>query len=137
MRIQFIIYLAMLLGFGGLALMPVTAMAQGGGSGASQLATATFAGGCFWCTESDFEKVEGVAEVISGYAGGHVADPSYEDVSGGTTGHLEAIQVRYDPRRVTYAQLLDWFWRHVDPHGRGRLLRGSGPAVHLGHLLRE
>lgn len=81
---------------------------------AQHIERAYFAGGCFWCTESDFEKIPGVLEVVSGYAGGHVDNPTYEQVSSGTTGHLEAIEVRYDPDRVGYPFLLDWFWRHVD-----------------------
>jgi peptide methionine sulfoxide reductase msrA/msrB len=79
------------------------------------LNTATFAGGCFWCVEADFEKVAGVIEVISGYTGGEKPDPSYEEVSTGGTGHLEAVQVTYDPRKVSYDALLQVFWRHVDP----------------------
>jgi len=85
----------------------------------SKLQTATFAGGCFWCTESDFEKVPGVAEVISGYTGGHKDNPTYEEVSAGGTGHAEAVQVYYDPKVVAYEQLLDHFWRHVDPTDAG------------------
>ena len=77
--------------------------------------TAVFAGGCFWCTEADFEKVDGVAEAVSGYTGGNVADPTYEQVSAGGTGHIEAVKVFYDPNRITYAQLLEVFWRHIDP----------------------
>jgi len=83
------------------------------------LRTATFAGGCFWCVESDFEKVEGVVEVISGYTGGHKDHPTYEEVSSGGTGHLEAIEVRYDPDKISYEALLDIFWRHVDPTDPG------------------
>nr|WP_212636798.1 peptide-methionine (S)-S-oxide reductase MsrA [Desulfacinum hydrothermale] len=83
------------------------------------LERATFAGGCFWCVEADFEKLEGVVEAISGYTGGHTENPSYEEVSSGTTGHLEAVQVIYDPRKVTYQELLDYFWRHVDPTDPG------------------
>ena len=85
----------------------------------AQTRTAVFAGGCFWCTESDFEKVPGVIDAVSGYTGGHVADPSYEQVSAGGTGHVEAVKVIYDPAKVSYAQLLDWFWRHVDPTDAG------------------
>ncbi len=85
----------------------------------SNLRTATFAGGCFWCTESDFEKVDGVAEVISGYTGGHKENPTYEEVSAGGTGHVEAVQVLYDPKKVSYKDLLDVFWRHVDPTDAG------------------
>ena len=85
----------------------------------SDLRVATFAGGCFWCTESDFEKVPGVVKVISGYTGGHTQNPSFEDVSFGTTGHIEAVQVYYDPAKITYSDLLDYFWRHVDPTDPG------------------
>jgi peptide methionine sulfoxide reductase msrA/msrB len=81
--------------------------------------TATVAGGCFWCTESDFEKVDGVIEVISGYTGGHKDNPTYREVSAGGTGHTEAIQVVYDPTKVTYKELLDIFWMHVDPTDPG------------------
>ncbi len=83
------------------------------------LPTATFAGGCFWCTQSDFEKLDGVVKVIAGYTGGQQADPTYEEVSGGGTGHVEAVQVIYDPKRVSYKELLDYFWRHVDPTDSG------------------
>jgi peptide methionine sulfoxide reductase msrA/msrB len=86
---------------------------------ARDLRTATFAGGCFWCVEADFEKVDGVIEVISGYSGGHEEDPTYEEVTAGGTGHAEAIQVIFDPKEVTYPELLDFFWRHVDPTDPG------------------
>ncbi len=76
---------------------------------------ATFAGGCFWCLESDFEKVNGVVNVISGYTGGHEQDPTYNEVLSGETGHVEAIQILFNPDEVTYANLLDVFWRHLDP----------------------
>ena len=85
----------------------------------SKIQTATFAGGCFWCVESDFEKVDGVLQVISGYTGGHTENPTYQQVSAGGTGHVEAVQVFYDPEKVTYKQLLDVFWRHVDPTDPG------------------
>jgi peptide-methionine (S)-S-oxide reductase len=81
----------------------------------AQLATAVFAGGCFWCVESDFEKLAGVAEAESGYTGGHLANPTYEQVSHGGTGHAEAVRVLYDPSKVSYEQLLDYFWHHIDP----------------------
>jgi peptide methionine sulfoxide reductase msrA/msrB len=83
------------------------------------LQKATFAGGCFWCTESDFEKLPGVAKVISGYTGGNKENPTYEEVSSGTTGHVEAVQVYYDPSKITYEELLDYFWKHVDPTDAG------------------
>jgi len=81
--------------------------------------TAVFAGGCFWCTESDFEKVNGVIDAISGYTGGHVKNPTYKQVSSGGTGHVESVKVIYDPKKVTYQDLLDVFWRHVDPTDSG------------------
>lgn len=80
---------------------------------------ATFAGGCFWCLESDFEKVNGVVEAISGYTGGLKVNPTYKEVSSGATGHAEAVQVLYDPSEVTYEELLDIFWKHVDPTDPG------------------
>jgi len=81
--------------------------------------TATFAGGCFWCTESDFKKVPGVLAVVPGYTGGSQAHPTYQDVCAGRTGHAEAVQVSYDPRRVRYETLLDHFWRMIDPTDAG------------------
>ncbi len=83
---------------------------------ADSLATAIFAGGCFWCTESDFEKVPGVQSVESGYIGGNVANPTYQQVSAGGTGHAEAVRIRYDSAQVSYTQLLDVFWHSVDPY---------------------
>ncbi len=85
----------------------------------NDLSEATFAGGCFWCTESDFEKFDGVVDVISGYVGGQTQNPTYQEVSAGGTGHAEAIRVRYDPQKITYNELLDIFWRHVDPTDAG------------------
>ena len=81
---------------------------------------ATFAGGCFWCTESDFEKVPGVISAVSGYTGGRVPNPSYDDVSEGSTGHIEAVEVRFDPAKVSYEQLLKVYWRSVDPTVKDR-----------------
>ena len=78
-------------------------------------AVATFAGGCFWCTEADFDKVPGVISTTSGYTGGTVANPSYEQVSSGGTGHAEAVEVTYDPSKVSYEKLLAYFWHHIDP----------------------
>jgi len=80
---------------------------------------ATFAGGCFWCTESDFQKVDGVIEVVSGYTGGREKNPTYYEVASGITGHAEAVQVTYDPEKVSYERLLDIFWRHIDPTDSG------------------
>ena len=79
------------------------------------LEKATFAGGCFWCIEDAFRKLEGVVEAISGYTGGKTENPSYEDVCSGTTGHYEAVQIAFDPEKISYEQLLDWFWKQIDP----------------------
>ncbi len=80
---------------------------------------ATFAGGCFWCMEHPFEEIDGVLNVISGYTGGNKKDPTYKEVSAGVTGHVEAVQITYDPARVTYPRLLDVFWMQVDPTDQG------------------
>jgi peptide methionine sulfoxide reductase msrA/msrB len=82
-------------------------------------AKATFAGGCFWCIEAPFEKVPGVADAVSGYTGGTIENPTYRQVGSGTTGHTEAVQVHYDPKIVSYEQLLDFFWRQFDPTDGG------------------
>jgi peptide-methionine (S)-S-oxide reductase len=79
------------------------------------LQKATFAGGCFWCVEADFDKVRGVVSTTSGYLGGRTANPTYEQVSRGGTGHVEAVEIQFDPAVVSYEQLLDHFWRNVDP----------------------
>jgi peptide-methionine (S)-S-oxide reductase len=80
-----------------------------------QYPTAIFAGGCFWCMEADFEKLPGVVDVVSGYSGGKLKDPTYEQVSSGATGHLEVVEVSYDPKQIDYSRLLDYYWRHIDP----------------------
>ncbi len=85
----------------------------------NDLQVATFAGGCFWCVESDFDNVTGVARTISGYTGGDLMDPTYKQVSAGGTGHREAVQIFYDPKQVDYAMLLEIFWRSVDPTDDG------------------
>ena len=90
-------------------------------------AATTFGGGCFWCVEADFEKVAGVTEVISGYAGGEKANPTYEEVSSGRTRHVEAAQVIFDPAQVSYAELLEVFWTHVDPTDPGGQFVDRGP----------
>ena len=92
---------------------------QCGEARAAPTATAWFAGGCFWCVEADFEKVRGVSEVVSGYTGGDVANPTYKQVTRGGTGHYEAVEIRYDPDVVSYAQLLHLFLRSVDPTDPG------------------
>ncbi len=80
-----------------------------------KLSTAIFAGGCFWCVEADFDKVPGVVYTISGYSAGKTANPSYEQVSKGSTGHAEVVQVQFDPAKVSYRTLVDYFWRTIDP----------------------
>ncbi|UUR08218.1 peptide-methionine (S)-S-oxide reductase MsrA [Sphingomonas glaciei] len=85
----------------------------------NQRATAVFAGGCFWCTESDFDKMPGVISTVSGYTGGKLANPTYEQVSAGNTGHIEAVRVTYDPTKTSYAQLVLRFMRTIDPLDSG------------------
>ena len=83
--------------------------------GNTPTAKATFAGGCFWCMEPPYDELEGVTSTISGYIGGTKKDPTYEQVSAGTTGHTEAVQITYDPQKVSYEKLLEIFWRNIDP----------------------
>ena len=77
--------------------------------------TAILAGGCFWCIEADYEKLDGVLGVVSGYAGGELKDPTYKQVSSGNSGHIEVVEVSFDASRISYAEILDYFWRHIDP----------------------
>ncbi|MDT8403463.1 peptide-methionine (S)-S-oxide reductase MsrA [Sulfuriflexus sp.] len=114
-NIMFRLWLVLMVG----ALLPVTGIAQQNpGNEAKAVAnheTAIFAGGCFWCVEADFDKVPGVVNTVSGYIGGEKKNPTYEEVSGGSTGHAEAVQITYDETRVSYEKLLDVFWHSVDP----------------------
>ena len=115
-------------------------LAMGGWAGAAdpptgkktEIRTAIFAGGCFWCIEADFEKLPGVLGAESGYTGGHTVNPSYEQVSAGNTGHTEAIRVSYDPQKVSYPQLLDYFWRHIDPTVKNRQFCDIGTQYRSG-----
>ena len=93
--------------------------ATGPAAQANTTATATFAGGCFWCMVPPFEKLPGVISVTSGYTGGHTVNPTYEQVSAGGTGHVEAVQIVYDPKRIGYEKLLEVFWVNVDPLDKG------------------
>jgi len=97
-----------------------TAAAQGATPQKPARAVATFAGGCFWCVESDFDHVKGVISTTSGYTGGKVANPTYKQVSAGGTGHTEAVEIVYDPNVVSYSQLLHHFWRTIDPTVKDR-----------------
>ena len=103
-----------------LLIASFAAFAQNGESAEAQdEAVAYFAGGCFWCTEADFEKLEGVSEVISGYMGGTTENPTYKEVSRNNTGHRETVEVRYNPAEISYQELLDAFWRMHDPTDAG------------------
>lgn len=93
----------------------------------ANVGVALFAGGCFWCMEKPFDQMEGVLSTTSGYAGGSVDNPSYEQVSAGGTGHIEVVEVRYDPAKVSYAQLLNTYWRNVDPLAVNRQFCDAGP----------
>jgi peptide-methionine (S)-S-oxide reductase len=95
-------------------------------------ATAIFAGGCFWCTESDFEKLPGVISAESGYTAGKVPNPTYEAVSAGKTGHTEAVRVTYDPAKVTYSQLVEYFWKTIDPSEKDKQFCDSGSQYRSG-----
>ncbi len=104
----------------------IAALAASAAHGQTKPAIATFAGGCFWCTEADFDKVPGVISTTSGYIGGKVANPTYYQVSDGTTGHAEAVQIAFDPAKVTYQQLLDVYWHSIDPLAKNRQFCDSG-----------
>ncbi len=93
----------------------------------AETATALFAGGCFWCLEAAFEAVPGVIEAVAGYTGGHLPNPTYEAVNSGTSGHFEAVRVRYDPRATSYEWLLEVFWRHIDATDPGGQFYDRGP----------
>ena len=93
---------------------------------------ATFAGGCFWCMEPPFDKLKGVQATISGYIGGHVENPTYQQVSRDSTGHTEAVQVHYDPKLISYEQLLEVFWRNIDPFTANRQFCDGGSQYRAG-----
>lgn len=101
-----------------LVLLACLALVLAVPAAAQQTAVATFAGGCFWCVEADFDKLDGVLETVSGYTGGKVANPTYQQVSAGGTGHTEVVRITYDPAKVTYQQLLDTFWKNIDPFAK-------------------
>jgi len=99
--------------------------------------TAILAGGCFWCVESDFEKLDGVVEVISGYIGGHLENPTYKLVSSGTSGHIEAAEIIYNPDKINYSQILDFFWRHIDPTNNKGQFCDYGPQYRPAIFFRD
>ena len=111
---------ALCVGLGGLCLLPgALPSASGADPPPKKRARATFAGGCFWCMEEPFDKIPGVVSTTSGYAGGKVARPTYDQVAAGKTGHAEVVQVGFDPRKVAYERLLEVFWRNIDPFDGG------------------
>ncbi len=112
--------------FFALSLTALAAAAQ------AATATAVFAGGCFWCTESDFEKLPGVIAAESGYTGGQDPNPTYDSVSAGHTGHTEAVRVIYDPTKVSYPQLVEYFWRTIDPTEKDRQFCDAGTQYRSG-----
>ena len=99
----------------GMALMFLSAADAAVAAPATRLEKAIFAGGCFWCMEHPFDELEGVVSVISGYTGGHKINPTYKEVSSGTTGHAESVEITYDPSKISYTKLLDVFWHNIDP----------------------
>jgi len=117
MKVEAVLAAAMALSF----FAVLTGMANGAGeAGVRGLEKATFAGGCFWCMEPAFDHVEGVVSVTAGYTGGTKKDPTYEEVSSGTTGHAESVEVLYDPSKVSYEELLSVFWHNIDPTVKDR-----------------
>lgn len=126
------LYFKVLLAVVGLAIAGHALSADAPAAGEANRATAIFAGGCFWCIESDFEKLKGVIEVESGYTAGKLANPSYEQVSRGGTGHTEAVRVIYDPKTVSYAALVEYFWRHIDPTVKDRQFCDAGSQYRSG-----
>lgn len=103
----------------------------------AQSEVAILAGGCFWCTEGAFDDLPGVVEAVSGYTGGEKANPTYEEVSAGGTGHFESIEVRFDPAKITYAQILDTFWRQIDPTDAGGQFADRGSQYRSAIFVRD
>jgi peptide-methionine (S)-S-oxide reductase len=110
---------------GAFAIAHAQPASQGATTG-SATAKATFAGGCFWCVEADFDKIDGVISTTSGYTGGTLKNPTYELVSAKLTGHAEAVEIVYDPRKVSYERLLEYFWRTIDPTVKDRQFCDAG-----------
>ena len=117
--------------------LPAEAKAAPSGKAVAVRETAVFAGGCFWCTEADFEKVPGVVSAVSGYTGGRTERPSYEQVSAGGTGHYEAVRVEFDPARIGYRALVRYFFRTVDPTDDGGQFCDRGPSYRTAIFVRD
>jgi peptide-methionine (S)-S-oxide reductase len=117
-----------------IAALTFSASAQAQTSPGAKPATAkaTFAGGCFWCMEEAYDKVPGVVATVSGYMGGHAKNPTYEQIGTGRTGHAEVVQVEYDPAKVSYAKLLEVFWRNIDPTQRDAQFCDQGSQYRSG-----
>ncbi len=116
-----------------IALFAATAAsAQAPAPTSATTASAIFAGGCFWCMEAPFDKIDGVKATTSGYIGGKTRNPTYEQVTAGITGHTEAVKVDYDPKKVTYRQLLEVFWKNIDPVARDRQFCDGGTQYRSG-----
>ncbi len=115
-----------------LAMLVVAAGVAFAQSNAPRQAVATFAGGCFWCVEADFDKVDGVISTTSGYIGGKLENPTYNQVVTGSTGHTEAVEIVFDPSKVSYQKLLDVFWRNHDPLAKSRQFCDSGEQYRAG-----
>jgi len=107
---------------------PQSAQSQPAPKAQGAVQEAVFAGGCFWCVEHDFKAIPGVVSVLSGYTGGHLANPTYQDVITETTGHYEAVRVRFDSSRIGYRQLVDRYWRLIDPTDAGGQFCDRGPS---------
>ncbi|MBS1170566.1 MAG: peptide methionine sulfoxide reductase [Burkholderiaceae bacterium] len=105
---------------------------------AQHSASAIFAASCFWCAQANFEKLHGITRIEAGYTGGHTANPTYEQVKGGTTGHAEAVRITYDPERISYRQLLEHFWHNIDPTTKNRQFCNVGTQYRTGiHYLND
>jgi len=122
---SFRVLLSMLAGAAAFTLVTVVA-AQAPKPAPAGASVATFAGGCFWCMEQPYDKLDGVISTTSGYMGGKARNPTYEEVSGGGTGHAEVVQVVYDPKKVSYEKLLEVYWHNVDPTVKDRQFCDSG-----------
>ena len=116
---------------------PAVSPAPSPKTAADEVQRAYFAGGCFWCMQYAFDKVPGVTKTVVGYTGGKVAAPEYEEVSTGTTGHAESIEVQYDPKKVTYTQLLDVFWKNIDPTTLNRQFADHGTQYRTAVFYRD